>query len=717
MTDNAHCLGFSMLDEVSEVLGIPLLLINNQGMPVYRSRYYFEVGLEREPVIEFREALACACATLSSSGGYAEVKNLEAIIAPVHGFENPLYLVAGYFIVAENKNKVLHYFGLEAGKEILAKNLSPQWGSRKSQLAGLIAIIAHNIGQHHFAENVIKVFHTLETDADLKGEVFWQRLFQSLKRAFGIFWAAVVMYTPTRQLAFVWEDDGFMRRLNPFPCSLAQWVKESGQSTVIKDLSIDPRGAEILSVRPGLRQVTSVPFSLGSGNCGVLHLATGDNFSKTDLILIEELASQLNKLAGQAVEKSDQYNKVLENAYDLVLQLFSASDIKGNVYTLLLNALTRALRCESGVICFLDAKKGFKTKAAIGLEKKLLREDMARLTRLYAHDHAAIAPMLPPGPQGGGYWEVPVVTGSKLTGMFILRGCRGIADREIQFMRHVAGLLALWRERNEASSTVTRLEEDLANGMLLMLEAHVPWLKDQAKKTAMFARALAHAAGLNEAEENRVYLAAMLHNVGKIKVPAALLEKPGKLTAGEREIIQQYIIHSSDMLSAIPTLAQLKTVVGQIEENVDGSGYPGGCNEDEIHIHAQIIRIAAEFASMVTARPYREALPPSEAMGALQGKSGKEISEKYFTLFRNNFAMADKTVKSGLPITRKEYKRANLTRREHEVLVMIASGKTNAEIAESLFISEKTVKIHVSNVLKKLGLKDRTQAAVYYLTG
>jgi response regulator RpfG family c-di-GMP phosphodiesterase len=243
-----------------------------------------------------------------------------------------------------------------------------------------------------------------------------------------------------------------------------------------------------------------------------------------------------------------------------------------------------------------------------------------------------------------------------------------------------------------------------------MQETCVPALRSHAEQTATLARQFVQDIGFTEHDAEKIYKAALCHNLGKIRIATQSLLS--SLNASDRNTFQKYSKHSVDIIKNIPSLAYLAPILAQLEENVDGSGFPGGLQEDEIDAAARIIRIVSDFVDLVAGDNAR--LTVSEALSRMEKGAGVQYSSYYFQLFRDR-VRGGKTKKTAA-IEKAAEKLNLLTHRENEVLRLIAEAKDNKEIAEELFISAKTVKIHVSNILRKLGVKDRTEAAVYYLT-
>ena len=698
---------YALIDTVSEATEIPFLLIDSQGNPLYRSRYYFQGDLSQEVAAELRRSLASSLEAETQSR-LIKVKGMEAVIAPVYGFIQKCYLVAGYFISPEKEGGVLKHFGSELGGELIRKNLLLQWTEKQQQITSLLESLAQLFSKDHYIENLKRLSCALDSKGGLQSEKFWQDVFAVLCYGFSFLWGTVVF----PGFSLVWQEDGTVRKIIPFSCPLSDWVGTIGKPTQLPDLTFDVRGGTLLKLRPATRTVISLPFSLGDGNVGVLHLAAEQPLNQVEMKQLEQLQSRLEKKAHTSTAPTSS-SKQIESAYTVVMGLLTGNAPFQRAYPILLGVVSKVLQCHSAALYLRNSTGRFTVADSLNMDRAALKRDCAKLERVYSQ--RLMYPRVPPGPQGGGYWEVPIYIDNVIIGVLVLRGYPVSTGCDSEFIQWISAVLAIIVEREKAQGVVEGLQNDLLEGFLVMLEAHSPWLRNHAQRTAVLARALAQAAGLPEEEMQQVYTAALLHNVGKIRWSFELLQTPQVSMRADSPALVKYVECGADMLSSISSLKHLSPVIGQLEENVDGSGYPLGLKETAIHIHAKIIRIASIFAAMVADRPVDGEPSHAEVLRKMEAEVGKLISRHYFFLFKQTIASPgynDYSSPTATTLNRFE----SLTPREHEVLAQIACGKTNADIAEKLYISEKTVKIHVSNLLQKIDAKDRTQAAILYLT-
>lgn len=138
--------------------------------------------------------------------------------------------------------------------------------------------------------------------------------------------------------------------------------------------------------------------------------------------------------------------------------------------------------------------------------------------------------------------------------------------------------------------------------------------------------AVAESLHLGPAEHSVVEFAALLHDVGKIRVPKAILDKPAALSPEERRVIEQHTIWGEEMLSGVGgMLAEVGRVVRSCHESWDGSGYPDRLAGAAIPMPARIVSACDALSAMTTDRPYRKARSLAEALAELERCSGTQF--------------------------------------------------------------------------------------------
>jgi putative nucleotidyltransferase with HDIG domain len=173
--------------------------------------------------------------------------------------------------------------------------------------------------------------------------------------------------------------------------------------------------------------------------------------------------------------------------------------------------------------------------------------------------------------------------------------------------------------------------EDPLRGSNAMIDAVLTMLKarDEATcahshATGAWCRRLAGALGLSRERTDLVVKAGVLHDIGKVGTPDAILLKAGPLDADEWAVMRKHAEFGADILTELPALAQYAPIVRAHHERWDGQGYPSQLAGEQILFEARIVAVADAFHAMVSNRPYRAAIAQREAMEILRAGRGTQ---------------------------------------------------------------------------------------------
>jgi HAMP domain-containing protein len=140
--------------------------------------------------------------------------------------------------------------------------------------------------------------------------------------------------------------------------------------------------------------------------------------------------------------------------------------------------------------------------------------------------------------------------------------------------------------------------------------------------------ALADRLEVSPAQREALHLGALLHDVGEIRTPEAILEKPGPLTMEERRLVEQHPASGVEILEVVPLLTPALDVVGAHHERYDGGGYPQGLGGGEIPLTARIFAVVDALDAMTHDRPHRRARPLADALETLGAEAGKQLDPR-----------------------------------------------------------------------------------------
>ncbi len=183
---------------------------------------------------------------------------------------------------------------------------------------------------------------------------------------------------------------------------------------------------------------------------------------------------------------------------------------------------------------------------------------------------------------------------------------------------HRLGAKADLQDVTTKVSDLERIYLDLVASWGRSIDSADAYTHGHCERVASYATAVAVELGLNEATVTAVRVGAYLHDVGKVKVPHEILNKPGKLTEAEFEIMQQHTVYGVELLASVEFPWQVKPIIRSHHEKLDGTGYPDRLKGDEVPLTAQIIGIVNAYDAMTTTRSYRAARSGAEAIAEIK---------------------------------------------------------------------------------------------------
>jgi PAS domain S-box-containing protein len=177
-------------------------------------------------------------------------------------------------------------------------------------------------------------------------------------------------------------------------------------------------------------------------------------------------------------------------------------------------------------------------------------------------------------------------------------------------------------ERQENIERLRKSLEAMINAMAVTVETRDPYTAGHQRRVADLARAIAVEMNLKSEQIDSIRMASMIHDIGKIAVPAEILSKPTKLTDLEFDLIKTHSQSGYDILKDIEFPWPLADFVLQHHERMNGSGYPQGLKGDDILLEARIMAVADVVEAIASYRPYRPALGIDLALEEISGNKG-----------------------------------------------------------------------------------------------
>lgn len=244
-----------------------------------------------------------------------------------------------------------------------------------------------------------------------------------------------------------------------------------------------------------------------------------------------------------------------------------------------------------------------------------------------------------------------------------------------------------------------------------VIDLKLPWMAGYSRRVANASAACCARLGLDEETQRRVYLAGLIHGMGRAAVPNSIWNTPGRLPTGAWEKVRLVPYWTARAGKQIGALARESEIASLAYERLDGSGYFRGAEGGGIAREGQVLGAAAAWVALRSKRPWREAYSAEDAATLLreQALAGRFNADIVSALISNEYDAYDggvicsKTRSAQAPL---------LSPRESEVLRHISLGASNKEVAKALELSPSTVRTHVESVFRKLDCSTRAAATL-----
>jgi len=205
----------------------------------------------------------------------------------------------------------------------------------------------------------------------------------------------------------------------------------------------------------------------------------------------------------------------------------------------------------------------------------------------------------------------------------------------------------LSRDLAAANTRLRNASLSFATALVATLDARDQYTAGHSAAVAIYARDIAERMGLPEEQQALVHLCGLVHDIGKIGLPAGLLEKPGPLTLDERRQMEKHSEIGWRILRNVDDYSEIAEVVRFHHERIDGMGYPDRLHGNQIPLLARIIGVADAYDAMTSDRPYRAALPSRIARLRLAQAVETQFDTAVVAAFEAILAAADEDYRSG----------------------------------------------------------------------
>ncbi len=237
--------------------------------------------------------------------------------------------------------------------------------------------------------------------------------------------------------------------------------------------------------------------------------------------------------------------------------------------------------------------------------------------------------------------DLPLLEGEsydELARLHVQEGRSREALRSLNQAHRIFAQLEARRELNDIEKRLERLEDTYMRALALMesesAESPDRFTAGRYQRVADLACRLAEAVGFCGRDLSWLRIAAYLYDMGRSTIPAAILNKPGALTAEEWEIVKQHPLAADALVTDLGFPEDVRPTIRHHHEHWDGSGYPAALKGEEIPILARVLALADVYDALTSDRPYRPAFPPDDALTIMHGEVGRKLDPELFRLFR-----------------------------------------------------------------------------------
>jgi ribonuclease P protein subunit RPR2 len=209
---------------------------------------------------------------------------------------------------------------------------------------------------------------------------------------------------------------------------------------------------------------------------------------------------------------------------------------------------------------------------------------------------------------------------------------REAAAKERQLERYAADLRETYKRERARAQELRRSYTETVRALSNAVEARDAYTGKHAERVAAYGLEIAAAFGLKLTERPELEFGFLLHDVGKVAVPDAILFKPGPLTEEERALMEQHPVIGAQIVSGIEFTEEVVEVVRSHHERWDGAGYPDGLAE-QIPLSARVFAVADVLDALTTDRPYRPASPMRQARAMIVAETGTHFDPEVVEAF------------------------------------------------------------------------------------
>lgn len=344
-------------------------------------------------------------------------------------------------------------------------------------------------------------------------------------------------------------------------------------------------------------------------------------------------------------------NEGLRHSFEELTTLYRLVDIITEAKTLerVLNSLidlaSEIIPCEGAILFLVDEKSGeidvaLKRNISRKIDNKVSLQNKKKVIEWALKKGRTIA--LPDIEEDAEETDkvtfvlVPLIAHDKPVGLIdiITDTPEGdITSRDLSLLTILAKQSALAIENVKLYESIKKDQISIIKALAATVDAKDHYTLGHSQKVSQYSVIVAEEMGLSERETEIIKYAGLLHDIGKIALPDDIIKKPSRLSEHEFEVVRKHPIIGAKIIKEIEALAGMVPVVLHHHERFDGKGYPDGLKGEDIPVGARIVHVTDAYDTMVSARAYRDMLPPELAISELRKNAGAQFDPKVVDIF------------------------------------------------------------------------------------
>jgi putative nucleotidyltransferase with HDIG domain len=357
-------------------------------------------------------------------------------------------------------------------------------------------------------------------------------------------------------------------------------------------------------------------------------------------------AAVIFKLASDARQNKQQ----LIILHDMDRSILSGLSHRG-VMNAVVDKLMSLLKVDAAAILTMNKYYGFKeifsNNLGSNFRKNIKLEDNGFFTSVIANRKPLIISKISKDEDEGfigtirnegfmAYMSTPIIAkGGIPTGVLMLysRKPRNYTKQELNLIEAINSRIGMVLDRAWLIERIQEINFESVRALVGAIELRDPYTIGHSIQVADLSLLIGRELEFSERNLNLIEFAGLLHDIGKIVVPEAILQKNGKLTKEEWKIIKMHAIHSAKIIEPVANLKTVRTWVLYHHEKWDGSGYPEGRKAEQIPLQSRILAVCDAYSAMTGNRPYRNALSEEEARDEITRVAGKQLDPNIVDIF------------------------------------------------------------------------------------